>query len=75
MMSAMGIAKHANYSVIFGSVLHIINLAVLWATGNINMVTLGISVSVAETVILAYRVIVIIRNRHLLKGEGTNGTA
>ena len=60
---------------IFGSVLHIINLTFLWATGNINMVTLGISVSVAETLILAYRVIVILRNRHLLKGEGTNGTA
>ena len=70
MMSAMGIAKHANYSVIFGSVLHIINLLALWATGNINMVTLGISVSVAETVILAYRVIVILKNRHLLKKEG-----
>lgn len=75
MMSAMGIAKHANYSVIFGSVLHIINLTVLWATGNINMVTLGISVSLAETVILAYRLVVIFRNRHLLKGEGQNGTA
>lgn len=75
MMSAMGIAKHANYSVIFGSVLHILNLVVLWATGNINMVTLGISVSVAETVILAYRLVVIFRNRRLLKKEGENGTA
>jgi len=34
------------------------------------MVTLGISVSVAETVILAYRVMVILKNRHLLKKEG-----
>ena len=70
MMSAMGIAKHANYSVIFGSVLHICNLLAMWASGNINMVTLGISVSVAETVILAYRLVVIFRNRHLLKKEG-----
>lgn len=71
MMSAMGISQHANYSVIFGSVLHIINLLVLSLTGNINMVTLGISVSVAETLILGYRIVVIWRNRHLLKKEGT----
>lgn len=70
MMSAMGIPKHANYSVIFGSVIHICNLLVLWGTGNINMVTLGISVSVAESLILLYRIVVILRNRHLLKKEG-----
>ena len=69
MMSAMGISKYANYSVIFGSVIHIINLSVLWLTGNINMVTLGISVSVAETLILGYRIVVIWRNRHLMKRE------
>ena len=51
------------------------NLTVLWAAGNINMVTLGISVSVAETVILAYRLVVVFRNRHLLKKEGDNGAA
>lgn len=68
-MSAMGISKHANYSVIFGSVIHIINLSILWLTGNINMVTLGISVSVAETLILGYRLIVVWRNRHLMKKE------
>lgn len=69
MMSAMGISKHANYSVIFGSVIHIINLSLLWLTCNINMVTLGISVSVAETLILFYRIVVIWRNRHLMKKE------
>lgn len=69
MMSAMGISKHANYSVIFGSVIHIINLSVLWLTGNINMVTLGISVSVAETLILGYRLAVVWKYRHLMKKE------
>jgi TRAP transporter 4TM/12TM fusion protein len=29
----MGLAKHANYSTIFGSVLHLINLAILYFTG------------------------------------------
>lgn len=69
MMSAMGISKYANYSVIFGSALHICNLLLLYITGNINMVTLGLSVSVAETVILIFRLVVIWRYRHLMKKE------
>lgn len=68
-MSAMGIAKHANYSVIFGSCLHFVNLLVLYLTGNINMVTLGAAMSVAEALILGYRVVAIWRNRGLLKKE------
>lgn len=67
MMTAMGISKHANYSTIFGSVFHILLLAVLYFTNNINMMTLAISVSATETVILAYRMIVIFKNRHLMK--------
>ena len=72
MMSAMGISEHANYSVVFGSVMHVINLAILFFTGNINMVTLGISVSVAETLILAYRIIAIWLHRDALRKEASS---
>lgn len=65
-LSAMGLSKYANYSVIFGSVLHIINLLVLYFTGNMNMVTLACMVSVAESAILLFRIAVIWKNRHLL---------
>ena len=65
-LSAMGLSKYANYSVIFGSVLHIINLLVLYFTGNMNMVTLACMVSVAECAILLFRIAVIWKNRHLL---------
>jgi hypothetical protein len=34
-----------------------------------NMVTLGILVSIAETAILLFRVVVIVTHRDLLKGE------
>lgn len=68
MMSAMGIAKHANYSVVFGSCLHICNLLLLSFLGKINMVSLGLSVSLAETMILAYRLVVIWLHRDRLKG-------
>lgn len=67
MMTAMGISKHANYSTIFGSVFHIILLGVLYFTGNMNMMTLALSVSCTETVILIYRVVVIFKNRDIMK--------
>lgn len=66
MLTAMGLSKYANYSVIFGTVIHLINLAVLYFTGNINMVTLGILLSVAETMILLFRAFVIWKHRDRL---------
>ena len=71
MLSSMGLAKHANTSTIFGSVIHVINLAVLYLTGNLNMITLGAAMSVAELLIFCYRLCVIYRHRDRLKG-GTN---
>ena len=65
-LSAMGLSKYANYSVVFGSALHICNLLVLYFTGHMNMVTLGAMVSVAEIVILLFRIVVIWRYRDRL---------
>lgn len=67
MLSSMGLAKHANYSTIFGSVIHLMNLAILYFTGNMNMITLGAAMSVAESLIFAYRLVVIWRHRDRLK--------
>ena len=67
MLSSMGLAKHANYSTVFGSVVHIINLAILYFTGNMNMITLGAAMSVAEALIFGYRLVVIWRHRDRLK--------
>ena len=72
-LSAMGLSKYANYSVIFGSVLHIINLLVLYFTGHMNMVTLAGLVSVAETAILVFRIVVIVIHRDRLKPEWEGG--
>lgn len=66
-LGAMGLSKYANYSVVFGSVLHICNLLVLYFTGSMNMVTLAILVSVAECAILAFRVAVILRHRDRMR--------
>ena len=63
----MGLSKHANYSVVVSAVVHIVNLIVVYCTGHLNMVTMGLLVSVAEGVTLLYRVAVIVTHRHLLK--------
>ncbi len=62
-LSAMGLSRWANYSVMVGSALHIVNLVLLYTTGNMNMVSLALMVSVAETIILLIRVAVIVFNR------------
>lgn len=70
-LTAMGLTEHANYSVIFGSVLHMVNLAILYFTGHMNMITLGCAVSVAEALILGYRIFVVWRHRSIFQREET----
>jgi len=65
-LTAMGLSKHANYSVIFGSCIHIINLVVLYLTGHMNAITLGALITIAETLILGYRIFIIWKNKNLL---------
>lgn len=68
-LTAMGKTKHANYSVIFGSALQFVMLGLFFLTGTVNMITLALSVSITETAILLYRVVVVVKFRHLMKKE------
>ena len=65
-MSPMGLAKQANNSITFGTIIHLVNLAVLYFTGHMNLLTLCILTSVAELIILIYRIIIIYKNRYLM---------
>ena len=47
--------------------IHVINLAILYFTGNMNMITLGAAMSVAEALIFGYRLVVIWLHRDRLK--------
>jgi hypothetical protein len=49
-----------------------IMLGVLFLCGQVNVLTLALSVSVTETVILIYRIAVIVKHRHLLKQSEEN---
>lgn len=65
-LSPMGLSKYANTSITVGTVFHLVNIAILYFTGNINVLSLCISTSIAEFSILIFRVVVIYKNRNLL---------
>lgn len=78
-LGAMGLAKYANLSTVFCTVIHLINLSIAYFTGCLNMLTLCLLTSLTEFLVLAFRVIVIFRHRRLLRpdapGEKEEGTA
>lgn len=68
-LGAMGLAKFANISVAFGTAVYLIGLAVSYFTVGIGLVSLCVLTSLTEFSILAFRVVIILRNRRLAQGE------
>lgn len=66
-LGAMGLAKYANISVGFGTVIYLIGAALAYFVVGINWVSLCLLSSVTEFSILVFRVVVIIKHRKLLK--------
>lgn len=62
-LSPVGLAKYANYSVVFAAVLQIIMLGGLVLFGKFNVYTLSIVTAISECSVLLYRIVIIIRNR------------
>lgn len=56
-LAALGATKHANYSIIFAAVVHVINLCIFFWFGWINAVSIAALVSVAMGVDTLYRII------------------
>lgn len=65
-LGAMGLAKYANISVVFGTVVYLLGALLIWAVWGINLVTLCVLTSVTEGSILAFRITVIVKNRRLM---------
>ena len=68
-LSALGMTQYANYAVIFGSLVHVFNLVLIFILGKVNMVTLGLLASAAELSILLFQIVVIYRNRDKLAAK------
>ena len=71
-MGAMGLAKFANISVVFGTFIYLAGVAVIWFTCGISLVSLCLLTGVTEGSILAFRLVVIVKNRKLM-GADANG--
>ena len=62
----MGLAKYATIAVVFGTAVSLLGALLLWFTVGINLVTLCLLTSVTEGSILAFRLVVIVKNRKLM---------
>ena len=68
-LGAMGLSKYANRSIYFGTVIHVINLIIVYLLGYLNVITLAILASIADGLVLLYRLVIIYKNKNLLKIE------
>ena len=68
-LSPIGLTRHANLSVAFGTGVYLLGLGVCALTVGVQLVSLCVLSSLTEFSILAYRVVVILRNRELFQPE------
>lgn len=68
-LGAMGLSKQVNNSTIFGTVVHIVMLLMLGFSGHMTLQGLCMLTCLTEALVLCYRVIVIFRNRRLLRPQ------
>ncbi len=69
-LSPMGLAKYANISVVAGAVLHAVQLLILFVSGNMSAVSVGICTCITEVFILLFRTgVVLIHKKKINKNE------
>ena len=68
-LGAMGLAKYANISTAFGTLVYLLGAGACWLTVGINLMVLCVLSSLTEFAILMFRLTVIIKNRKLLKPQ------
>ncbi len=66
-LGAMKLAKYANYSIFFGTAIHITGLCILFVTSNVTGVSLAFLTSISEVSIMLFRLFSVIKNRKKLK--------
>jgi len=68
-LGAMGLSKFANTSILVGTIIHLIGWAVLYFTGNLEVMTLACLTSVSEISILIFRIAIVYKNRKIFNGN------
>lgn len=68
-LGAMGLSKYANFSIIVGTITHILGLAILYFTNTLSAVSLALMSSISEIAILVFRFAVVFKNRYLFNSK------
>ncbi|MBR5137706.1 MAG: oligosaccharide flippase family protein [Clostridia bacterium] len=68
-LGAMGLSKYANYSIIAGTIVHIVGLTVIALCGWFSVISVAIMTSITEFVILLYRAFMIWKNRKVFSAS------
>ena len=63
-LGAMGLSKHANNSIIIAAIIQIFTVIYLIATSSISVISIAISTTVCESIVLIYRLIAVYNNRY-----------
>ena len=66
-LGAMGLAKYANISTAFGTVVYVLGAVLCYHTTGIGLTALCLLSSLTEFAILLFRLAVIVKNRKLLR--------
>ena len=66
-LGAMGLAKHANLSIVFATAVHVAILVVMYFTIGFSMISLALLTSFTTFLIFMYRLVVVVKNRRLLQ--------
>lgn len=70
LLAPMNLSQHANRSTVYGSAVHLLQLAILFSTGNLTVTTVCIATVITELFTLSYRVsVVYIHRRKLLSQD------
>lgn len=73
-LSPMGLVKHANMSINIGTIVHVVLLIALILTNSISLLSICLLTCFTEFIIMLYRVIVVVKNRHLMKEMADKAT-
>lgn len=68
-LGAMGLSKYANYSIIAGTITHILGLLIIAACGELGVVSLAVMTSLSEWSILLFRFVVVVKNRRIFQKQ------
>lgn len=68
-LGAMGLSRYANYSIIVGTITHIVGILLVAWIGKLGIISLAVMSSISEWSILIFRFIIVIKNKNAFKSN------